>query len=168
MIFAPYGSELEIVLKTSIPNGYQERVDKIKRLKTKRIHAYIELFGVDIGRGPFLMLPNDLSLNLDLSNKIKRDIMSYLMEYKKALMKNKLEKMPSLNQLKESFCVFKDRIKRVDERIYDLLCGEFDDFDKWIEFYFSHPKLAFLLYRLKKLPHQTVIECKRAFEKVFK
>ena len=177
MLFAPYGSELEIILKTPhyrddnpcTFNEYQAIVNKIKKLKVKRIHAYIEdLPGIDWGRGPFLMLPDELSPSVDLSHKIKRDIMGYLLEYKKSLMKNKLEKTPNLSQLKESFDAFKARIKSIDDRLYASLCGEFEGFEKWAEFYFAHPKLAFLLYRLKKLPRQVLIECKRAFEMVFK
>ena len=175
MIFAPYGSELDIILKSSqykddnpsTFNQYQAIVNQIKNLKVKRIHAYVEdLPGIDWGRGPFLMLPNDF--DLDLSYKVKKDIMSYLMEYKKALMKNNLAIKPNLEQVKNSFCTFKDKIKSVDKGLYDSLQGEFDGFDKWIEFYFSHPKLALLFYRLKKLPYQLVKDSKRTLKKVFK
>ena len=174
MIFAPYGSELDIILKSSqykddnpsTFNQYQAIVNQIKNLKVKRIHAYVEdLPGIDWGRGPFLMLPNDF--DSDLSYKVKKDIMSYLMEYKKALMKNNLKIKPNLEQVKNSFCTFKDKIKSVDKGLYDSLQGEFDGFDKWIEFYFSYPKLALLFYRLKKLPYQLVKDSKRTLKKVF-
>ena len=177
MIFAPYGSELEIILKTSqykddnpcTFNQYQAIVNKIKNLQVKRIHAYIEdLPGISWGRGPFLMLPNDSLLDLDLLNKIKKDVMSYLMEYKKALMKNKLEKKPHLNELKQGFCAFKNKIKRVDFGLCESLQSEFEKFDKWVEFYFSHPKLALLFYRIKKLPYQLVKDIKRPFQRLFK
>ena len=177
MIFAPYGSELEIILKTSqykddnpcTFNQYQAIVNKIKNLQVKRIHAYIEdLPGICWGRGPFLMLPNDSLLDLDLLNKIKKDVMSYLMEYKKALMKNKLEKKPHLNELKQGFCAFKNKIKRVDFGLCESLQSEFEKFDKWVEFYFSHPKLALLFYRIKKLPYQLVKDIKRPFQRLFK
>lgn len=168
MIFAPYGSELEIVLKTSLPNGCQVIVDKIKRLQTTKIHAYIELFGVDNGRGPFLILPSFSLLDLDLPNKIKKDIMIFLFSYKTTLMKNKLAKKPNLNELKQGFCAFKDKIKSVDFGLYESLQSEFEAFDKWAEFYFSHPKLAILFYRIKKLPYQLVKDIKRPFKRLFK
>lgn len=175
MIFAPYGSELDIILKSSqykddnpsTFNQYQAIVNKIKNLKVKRIHAYVEdLPGISWGRGPFLILPNDF--DLDLSHKVKKDILGYLMEYKKALMKNNLEIKPNLEQVKKGFCAFKDKIKSVNKGLYDSLQNEFVAFDKWAEFYFAYPKLAFLFYRLKKLPHQLVKDTKRTLKKVFK
>lgn len=176
MIFAPYGSELEIVLKTShykddfssIFSRYQAIINQIKKLKVKKIHAYADLVGVHLGRGPFLMLPNGLEYNLDLLDRIKKDCLNYLMEYKKALIKNKLAQIPNLNELKQSFCGFKDKIKSVNTELYDSLQSEFDEFSKWIEFYFSHPKLALLFYRFKKLPYQLIKDTKRTYKKVFK
>lgn len=174
MIFAPYGSELDIILKSSqyrddnpcVFNRFQNIVNTIKNLKVKRIHAYVEdLPGIDCGRGPFLILPNDF--DLDLSHKVKKDILGYLMEYKKALMKNNLEIKPNLEQVKKGFCAFKDKIKSVNKGLYDSLQNEFVAFDKWAEFYFAYPKLAFLFYRLKKLPHQLVKDTKRTLKKVF-
>lgn len=175
MIFAPCGSELDIILKSSqykddnpsTFNQYQAIVNKIKNLKVKRIHAYVEdLPGIDWGRGPFLILPNEF--DLDLLHKVKKDILGYLMEYKKALMKNNLKAKPNLEQVKKGFCTFRDKIKSVDKRLYDSLQNEFDAFDRWVEFHFAYPKLTLLFYRLKKLPYQLVKDSKRTLKKVFK
>lgn len=168
MIFAPYGSELEIILKTSLPNHFQAIVDKIKELRTTKIHAYIELFGVIAGRGPFLFLPRNITMDKKQLNNTKKDIAKYLMEYKRALATNRLLQKPSQMQLNESFLSFKDKIRQVNGKLFVALGREFESFERFVNLYFAHLKLALFVFRLQKLPKQIIRDCKNTFIKAFK
>ena len=168
MIFAPYGSKLEIVLKTSFPNGFQSIVDKIKQLKTKRIEAYIELFGVDAGRGPFLFLPQNLTMSKDSLHSTANNIRQYLTEYKKDLAANRLLQKPTQTQLNESFLNFKARIKQVNNELFEVLSQEFKAFERFLRLYFFNPKLAWWFFRVRHFPSIVAKEFRRTLKKVFK
>lgn len=168
MIFAPYGSELEIVLKTSFPNGFQSIVDKIKQLKTKRIEAYIELFGVAAGRGPFLFLPQNLTMSKDSLHSTANNIRQYLTEYKKDLAANRLLQKPTQTQLNESFLNFKARIKQVNNELFEVLSQEFKAFERFLRLYFFSPKLAWWFFRVRYFPSIVAKEFRRTLKRVFK
>ena len=168
MIFAPYGSELEIVLKTSFPNGFQSIVDKIKQLKTKRIEAYIELFGVAAGRGPFLFLPQNLTMSKDSLHSTANNIRQYLTEYKKDLAANRLLQKPTQTQLNESFLNFKARIKQVNNELFEVLSQEFKAFERFLRLYFFSPKLAWWFFRVRYFPSIVAKEFRRTLKKVSK
>ena len=150
MIFAPYGSQLDIVLKTSFSNYFQKRVDELKKLNTTEIHAYIELLGVDVGRGPFLFLPRNIKMDKKLLDYIRQ----YFAEYKKDLVANKLFSGNKIqkSQINESFLTFKEEIKKVNQKLFTALNGEFKAFKRFLNLYFISPKLAWCFYRIRYFP----------------
>lgn len=168
MIFAPYGSELEIILKTSFPNHFQAIVERVKKLQTKRIHAYIELYGVNSGRGPFLFLPRNLTMSKENIQSTANNIRQYLIEYKKDLAANRLWEKPNQTQLNESFIKFKDDIKQVNDELFAALSSEFNAFERFTKLYFLSPKLAWWFFRIRYFPNIINKEFHRTLKKVFK
>lgn len=165
LIFAPYGSSIDIILKTSQPNGFQRYIDRIKQLKVRQIHAYIELFGVDAGRGPFVVLPRNLELDESGVKRLKGWILSYFADYKKDLVANKLLQKPNLSDLEASLAKFKSDIKAVNLGLFEALQGEFKGFVRFAKLYAKYPKIAYLFYRMAYFPRIAQKEIFRIFGK---
>ena len=164
-IFMPQGSKLTIIKKARYHNGTQAFVDEFKGLKRDDIDACLELFGVNIGRGPFVILMRDLPLSPQTLRDYKAYIKAYLREYLRQLTRKILATMPTKTQLDESFTAFKDEIQSIDEKLFMDLKSNFRAFERWTRLFYSYPKLAYLGFNLYHLPQKIVMESFRAWKK---
>lgn len=164
-VFAKEGTKLTILLKTSEPNLYQDYVNELAGVEADYKHCYLELVGVNTGRGPFLMLPPKSEFSKQELKGLKKDIQSYLYVYKIELMKGMMHKVECW-ELQRSFEAFKQRVTELDARLASSLQGEFKSFSRWIKLKYTNPKLAWVTQRLKNLPRKVKEEIYRAWQKV--
>ena len=164
-IFMPEGSRVSIVKKANYHNGTQAFVDEFKALKRDDIEVCLELVGVNIGRGPFLILMRDIVLNASVLKDYKNYIIKYLREYLRLLIRNKLDFTPTKEQVDESFARFKDEILSIDKTLFESLKPNFEAFKSWVKLFYLYPKLAYIGFNLYHLPSKILIESYRALNK---
>lgn len=164
-IFMSRGSKLTIVKKARYYNGTQAFVNEFKALKQDDINVCLELFGVNVGRGPFLILMRNLPLDSEVLCDYQQYIKAYLREYLRQLTRKKLAIMPTKAQLDESFATFKDEIQNIDKKLFESVKPNLKAFERWVRLFYSYPKLTWITFNLYHLPQKILMESYRALNK---
>ena len=121
MLFADDGAEVIILEKSSIRNPIQLLINKMRNLNVTYIDCFLEMKHVDLGTGPFLLVPNNnfcsffKKHNYHLKNterNVRKNIENYIKKYKEFAKQGKLSKKISEDETEEIISQFRKQVFR--------------------------------------------------------